>query len=286
MAKRKGSAKSSKARASWKGQLTFGLVSFPVEAFNALDRQHGDIHFHQIHALCHRRIQHKKVCPVHGEVSNDEIISGYEFKKGKYVEIEPEELEALRTESDRALKVDAFVSPETIDPLYFDGRMYYLLPGGAGADEPYAVVLEAMEREERYGVGRIVFSGRDQIVLIRPLERVLHMAMLNYPAEIKEPKKVAGPLKHPQGIARQVRLAQKLIEEWSEEHFDFSKYEDPYRDKVEELIEKKEKGQAITPPEDEKPGEVLNLMDALKKSVELRTKAHGKGLAQAAGRSA
>src|SRR2546430_17550298 len=103
--KRKRARGASKSRASWKGQLTFGMVSFPVEAFNALDRQHGDIHFHQIHAACHSRIHHQKVCPLHGEVSNDEIVSGYEYKKGKYVEVEPEELEALRTESDRALKI-------------------------------------------------------------------------------------------------------------------------------------------------------------------------------------
>src|SRR3954453_2312215 len=122
--------KSSSQRAGWKGQMTFGLVSFPVEAFNALDRQHSDIHFHQIHAQCHRRIHYQKVCPVHGEVSSDEIISGYEYRKGKYIEIEPEELEAVRTKKQRSLTIDAFVNPSTIDPLYFDGRMYYLVPDG------------------------------------------------------------------------------------------------------------------------------------------------------------
>ena len=131
--KQKRSRPTAKHRASWKGQFTFGLVSFAVEAFNALDRQHSDIHFHQIHAECHRRIRHQKVCPVHGEVSNEEIVSGYEYKKGKYVEVEPEELEALRTKSDRALKVEAFVSPDTVDPLYFDGRMYFLVPSGSAA---------------------------------------------------------------------------------------------------------------------------------------------------------
>src|SRR6266540_2068794 len=113
-----------KFRASWKGSMTFGLVSFPVEAFNALDRQRGDIHFHQVHAECHSRIHHKKVCPIHGEVSNEEIVSGYEYKKGQYVEVESEEREAIRRESDPALKIDAFVSPETVDPLYYDGGMY------------------------------------------------------------------------------------------------------------------------------------------------------------------
>src|SRR5215207_4057597 len=197
-----------KHRASWRGLMSFGLVSFPVEAFNALDRQHGDIHFHQVHAECHRRIQYKKFCPVHGEIANDEIVSGYEHKKGKYVEMEADELDALRSERERGLKIDAFVSPETIDPLYFDGRMYYLVPSGEGAQEPYSVIVGAMEREGRHGVGQIVFSGKDQIALIRPLDGLLHMAMLNFESEIRSPKTFAQALPKPSGATRQVRLAQ------------------------------------------------------------------------------
>jgi DNA end-binding protein Ku len=259
-----------KHRASWKGQFTFGLVSFPVEAFNAFDRGQSDIHFHQIHADCHRRIRYQKVCPVHGEIVNDEIVSGYEVKKGQYVEIDPDELDELRTQADRALKIDAFVTPETIDPLYFDGRMYYLVPAGASAEEPYAVLIEAMERENRHGVGQVVFSGKDQIVLVRPYEGILHMAMLNYEAEIRPPKKLAAALGKPKSISREVRLAQSIVEEWSEDEFDFSKYEDTYRERVKELIEAKMRGQKITPPEEEEPTEVLSLMDALKKSIRYR----------------
>src|SRR5687767_13239378 len=97
--RRQNNAKSPrKPRASWKGNLSFGLVSFPIEAYNALDRAESDIHFHQLHAECHRRIRYQKVCPVHGEVSQDEIVSGYEYRKGRYVEVESDELEALRTE--------------------------------------------------------------------------------------------------------------------------------------------------------------------------------------------
>ncbi len=266
------SSQAGKARAGWRGQLSFGLVTFQVEAFNALDKQHSDIHFHQVHADCHKRIQYKKTCPIHGEVSSDEIISAYEYQKGKYVEVRPDELEKLRSESDRALKVEAFVSPDTIDPLYFDGRMYYLVPSGSAAQEPYAVMVEAMEVEKRYGIGQVVFSGKDQIVLIRPLEGILHMAMLNYEAEIRPAHKIAVALKKPKAIARQVRLAQTLIEEWSRDDFDFAKYQDPYREKVKELIEAKKHGEEIVPPADEGPPDVVNLMDALKKSVELRSK--------------
>src|SRR5215207_8655853 len=100
-----------KHRASWRGHLSFGLVSFPVQAVNALNRQQSDIHFHQLHAECHRRIHYQKVCPVHGEVPNDEIVSGFEHRKGKYIEVEPDELDAVRTKKERALTIDAFVDP-------------------------------------------------------------------------------------------------------------------------------------------------------------------------------
>ncbi len=270
--KTKAAKATSKQRASWQGALTFGLVSFPVEAFNALDRSGSDIHFHQLHAECHSRIRYAKTCPIHGEVTKEEIVSGYEYKKGKYIEMEPEELEELRTENDRALKIDAFVSPETVDPLYFDGRMYYLAPDGAAAVEPYAVIAEAMERADRYGIGQIVFSGKEQIVLVRPVSGVLHMAMLNYEAEIRPASKLAGEIKPKASIARHVRLAQTLVEEWTDDEFDFSSYEDQYREKLQDLIEAKVSGHEIVAPKQEKAPKVLNLMDALKRSVEAHSK--------------
>ena len=257
----------SKRRSSWKGNITFGLVSFGVEAFNALDREGSDIHFHQLHAKCHNRIHYEKVCPVHGEVPNDEIVSGYEYKKDKYIEIDSDELTALRTKKERALTVDAFVSPDAIDPLYFDGRMYYLVPAGSAAQEPYGVLAAAMEREERYAIGQMVFSGKDQIVLVRPLEGVLHMAMLNYDAEIRPPAKVAQGLKKPSGLSRQVKLAQSLIRGWSDDKFDFAQYEDTHRERVERLIAAKLAGEELTAPDEEEEPEVVNLMEALKQSI-------------------
>jgi DNA end-binding protein Ku len=253
-------------RSGWKGNFSFGLVTFAVEAFNALDRSQSDIHFNQLHEKCHSRIRYQKVCPIHGPVESDEIVSGYEHRKGKYVEIDPEELSALRTERERALTVDAFVSPETVDPLYFDGRMYYLLPAGSAAEESYEVIRTAMELEKRYAVGRVIFSGKDQIVLIRPLEGLLHMAMLNYQAEIRPAAKIATGLKS-RVDSRKARLARTLVREWSDDDFDFSKYEDTYREKVEELIAAKVKGRDLVAPEEEEEPATINLMEALKKSL-------------------
>jgi DNA end-binding protein Ku len=257
--------------------MTFGLVSFSVEAFNAFDKGRSDIHFHQLHRECHRRIHYAKMCPVHGEISNEEIVSGYEFRKGKYVEIEPAELNKLRTENDRALKIDAFVAPSAVDPLYFDGRMYYLVPVEAHAQEAYAVIVEAMAAQERYGVGHIVFSGKDQIVLIRPLDGVLHMAMLNYEGEIRSPRRVAGTIPKPTGAGKQVKLAETLIENWSQDDFDFGQYEDKYRKMLQKLIDAKIHGRTVAAPAEEpKPVKTLNLMEALKKSVDSLGKHNGK----------
>lgn len=265
-------------RATWRGTLSFGLVSFAVETFQAMNRERSDIHFNQLHEDCHSRIKYKKVCPIHGEVSNDEIISGYEYSKGKYVEIEPDELDGLRTANEKSLRIEAFVDTDTIDPIYFDGRMYYVLPAGAAAAEPYMVFLEAMEKEDRCAVGQFVMSGKDQIALLRPLEGVLHMAMLNYEAEIVSPKKMAAELPKPKSIARQVRLAQTLIEDWSSEEFDFAEFQDHYRERVEELIEAKVEGrEVVSPPEEDEEPEVVNLMEALRRSLsEARSKSRGK----------
>jgi DNA end-binding protein Ku len=267
MAKHKKQKRQTKQRASWRGHLTFGLVSFPVQAINARNPQESDIHFHQLHATCHRRIHYEKVCPVHGRVTNDEIVAGYEYRKGQYVEIDPEELDALRTEKERSLTIDAFVADGEIDPVYFDGRMYFLVPDGPAGEEPYRVIADAMHREECWGVGQVVFSGKDQIVAVRPLDGVLHMAMLNYDEEIRRPADVRAAHKSPRPESKKIHLAQTLIRSWYSDHFDFAAYDDRYREKLKELIDAKVHGHEIVAPEEEEEPKVLNLMDALKKSL-------------------
>lgn len=266
-----------RARAGWSGNISFGLVTFPVQAFNAVNREQSDIHFNQLHAGCHRRIKYQKVCPVHGEVTKDEIVSGYEYEKDHYVEIEPEELAALRTERERALTIDTFVEEGAIDPRYFDGRMYYLAPDGAAAEEPYAVIAEGLAKEKRCGVGTMVFSSKEQLALVRSQGGILHLAMLNYDEEIRQPEETVGTIKAPSGLARKVQLAQTLIRSWSDKDFDFSAYDDPYRERVQELIEAKLAGRKFKVPQEEEALPVINLMDALKKSLARAPAAAKKG---------
>ena len=224
--KKKKQKRTSKQRSSWRGMLRFGLVVFPVEAFNAHARGQGPIAFHQLHAPCHSRIHYQKVCPIHGEVSNDEIVSGYEYGRGQYVEFDPDELNDLRTEKERALTIDAFIPPGHLDSIYFDGRMYFLAPAGEEAKEPYGLLVRAMEHLDRDGIGEIVLSGRKEVVLVRPYAGSLQMAMLNYAAEIEQP-----PAAKPDKFATNAKildLAEQLIENYTDEHFDFSKYADRY----------------------------------------------------------
>ena len=247
--------------------LRFGLVAFPVQAFNAHSNEAGAVAFHQLHAECHSRIRYEKTCPVHGPVSNKEIVSGYEYSKGRYVEVEPDELDALRTEKERSLSIDSFISPYDIDPIYLDGRMYYLSPDGDPARESYAVLLEAMMKKDCYGIGEVVFSGKEQVALLRPYDDVLHMALLNYEAEIKNPAQVVAELPHVGGANRNVRLAEQLIDGMMDEDFDFGRYEDHHLEKVRKLINAKVEGREVVVPTEEEEPDIVNLMDALRQSI-------------------
>jgi len=270
MAKRKHAHRASSPRASWKGLFRFGLVSFQVEAINAHAAEESDIHFHQLHATCHSRIHYQKVCPIHGEVSNDEIVSGYEYGRGKYVEIEPEELDRLRTNHEKALTIDAFVPPGEIDPIYYDGRMYYLVPAGPADREAYALLQAAMVHQERSGIGQVVFSGKDQLVLVRPRGDLLVMSMLNYAAEIRSPEDVEGTQRAAKPTPRKLKLAEDLVKASATRHVDLAHYEDRYRERVEELIKAKAGGKEIVAPAEDEEEPVINLMDALKRSLQER----------------
>ena len=262
-------------RSSWKGYLRFSLVSVPVQAFNAAVSGGGDIHLHQLHAECHNRIRYKKVCPVHGEVSNDEIVMGYEYAKGQYVIVDDSEVDKLRAAADRAINIDTFVSPDAIDPVYFDGRSYYLLPDGPMGTKPYAVLLQALAHERQWAVGQAVFFGCEQLVLVRPLAGVLCLEMLHYSAQVRSIESVAGELSLPTVKKEELRLASKLIEASARAGFDFAQYVDQYTNRLKELIDAKVEGKEIVAPPQEDETPVINLMDALRKSV-AQAKGHSK----------
>jgi DNA end-binding protein Ku len=255
------------ARPSWEGYLKFNLISVPVKAYSATLTGGGKIGFHLIHKKCNSRIRYQKVCPIHGEVHKDEIVSGYEFAKGQYVIVDPSELDKLRTENDKAISIDAFVHPGALDPVYFSGRTYYLVPEGRVAQKPYGVLQEVMARQERYGIAQVVFSGREQVAVVRPVAGLLAMTLLSYADQVKKPSAFAEDVTHPEVSAEERRLAETLIEASTTEDFDLARYKDEYTAKLTKLIEAKSKGKKIVAARHHDQPAVINLMDALRQSL-------------------
>jgi len=255
------------ARSSWKGFLKLSLVSVPVKAYTATASGGGEIHLNQLHGECHSRIQYKKVCPIHGEVKGDEIVSGYEYSKGQYVVVDPDELNKLRTEDDKAIKIDTFVAPGTFDPVYYSGKGYYLVPDGPVGEKPYVLLHQAMVEENRHAVAQIVLHGREQTVLLRPLEKLLVMSVLNYDHQVTKPSAFEEEVPQVDIAAQELKLAKTLIGVSTAKTFDFAAYKDVYTEKLTKLIEAKIAGEEIVAAPVHEHAQIINLMDALKASV-------------------
>jgi DNA end-binding protein Ku len=255
------------ARSSWKGILRLSLVSVPVEAFNATTNDEDGIQLHQLHAPCHSRIRYQKMCPIHGEVSNDEIVLGYEREKGKYVVVEKGEVEGLKNKAERAIEIDTFISPDMVDAVQFSGRTYYLLPNGQVGLKPYAVLLRALETNNCYGVGQAQLWGRDRLILIRVADGVMCMEVLHFHTQIRDRAELLGDLHLPAVSKAELGLASKLIEASTSKKFKWEHYEDAFVERLKQLLESKSDEQVpeAKPGEDERP--VINLMDALRRSV-------------------
>lgn len=257
-------------RSSWKGYLNLSLVSVPVKAYTATNSSSAGISLNQLHGGdCNRRIRYQKVCPEHGEVKASEIVSGYEYAKGQYVVIDPEEIQKLRPSgADKAIKLDAFVPSGSVDPVYHSGKTYYLLPDGAMGQKPYRLIHDALKSEELQGVGKVVISQRERVVLIRPIDNLIGMTLLEYAAAVKQPAGFEDELTDVAVSDAEAELTGQLMRGLVQQEFDFEQYRDPYTDQLQELIEAKIEGREIVaPPEQDQP-QVINLMDALKASVQ------------------
>jgi DNA end-binding protein Ku len=262
-------------RSSWQGFLRLKLLSIPVKAYSANVSGGGKISFHMIHKECHSRIHYKKTCPIHGEVPNEEIVPGYEYAKGEYVLLDPQDLKALRPDADKAISIDTFIKPKDLDPLYYTERSYYLAPDGKVGEKPYAVLHKVMEEEDRQAIAMMVFTGREEPVLIRPLGKLLTATVLSYHTQIKKPAAFADQVGEVEISKEEEQLARMLVEASTAKHFDFAKYEDQYTNEVQKLIEAKAAGRVIQPAEAAEAPAIINLMDALRQSLG-QTEAAGK----------
>jgi DNA end-binding protein Ku len=256
------------ARSTWKGFIRLSLVSVPVKAYTATASGGGDISLNQLHADCHSRVNYRKVCPVHGELKGDQIVSGYEYAKDQYVVVNPDELEKLRPASDRGVQIAAFVPPDTIDPLLYTGKSYYLLPEGPVAFKPYALLVEGMKEQRVEAVATVVMHNRDQLVLLRPVGKLLTMVLLSFENQVVRPATFEADAPDPNFSDEELGLVKMLIKASTPKKFDLTGYRDTYVDKLTQLIEAKVQGREIvTPPAADEEAQVINLMDALRQSV-------------------
>jgi len=259
-------------RASWKGFIRLSLVSVPVEGYTASAAGETQISLNQLHDDCHGRIRYKKVCEVHGEVDNDQIVMGYQFEKDQYVVIDPEELQKLRSERDYSINVDRFVAPEAIDPIYFAGKSYYLLPHGKAGAKPYALLHRAMTDENLCGLAQVVISNREQLVVLRPIRKLLTISALQYAGNVRSAEEYEALLPDGEVSAQELKLARTLIAATRTDEPALEEYHDLYNQRLQELVQAKLEGREIaTPPKGAAPP-VINIMDALRASLQKRAK--------------
>jgi DNA end-binding protein Ku len=257
----------SPGRAYWKGLLRLSLVSIAVEVFNAVDTS-TDIRFNQIHKPSGKRINYTKTVKGIGPVETSDIVKGFEVDKDQYVFREPEELNAIKLESKKTLDLTQFVDVKDIDPRYFE-RPYYLVPQDDQAAEGYMVIREALIKMNKLGVGQVTMSGREYLVAVGPVGRGLVMEIMRYAGEPKSPQTYFHDLPDGKVDSEMVSLATEIIKRKSDK-FRPQDFKDRYAVALNELVKETSKGKKIVSvPEAETPsrGNVINLMDALRKSL-------------------
>jgi len=253
------------ARPTWKGYLKISLVNIPVKVFPATDAA-ATLSFNQLHAECQTRIQQKRWCPhCEREVPNTDIVKGFEFEKGRYVVVEEEDIQKVRVDSTRVISLETFTDDTAIDPIYLE-RPYYLAPDGAVAREAFAVIREGMQGKA--GIGKVALYGREYLVKVQPREKGLVMYTLRHAAEIRSMDNIEELDEMPKTVkADEVKLARQVIGTF-EGDVDFTTYKDDYQVGLREIIDAKIEGREVVTPEIEAPPKVVNLMDALRKSLD------------------
>jgi DNA end-binding protein Ku len=253
------------ARPTWKGYLKVSLVNIPVRVFPATDSA-ASISFNQLHAECQTRIQQKKWCPTcKKELQTSDIVKGYEFEKGRFVVMTEEDIAKVRPDSTRVINLVQFTEAEALDPIYFE-RPYYLAPDSQVAADAFAVIREGMAG--KVGIGKVALYGREYLVAVSPRENGLMMYTLRQADEIRSMNEVGELDLLPKSTKpEEVKLAKQVIGTFESE-LDMKTYRDEYQDELRRVIDAKIAGQEVVAPVEEMPAKVVNLMEALRKSLD------------------
>jgi len=259
------------------GTLSFGLVSIPVKMYSAASSE--SLSFNLLHEKCGGRIKQQQICPTCNEVvERTSLVKGYEFAKEQYVRFTEEELKKLETEATRMIDIAEFVPLEKVDPIYFE-KTYYLGPD-KGGDKAYRLLSDAMVKMDRVALAKFVMRGKENLVLIRASQDGLMLHTMYYADEVRDFGEIdkGADAKIKTG---ELELAQRLIEELSTKEFKPEQYHDEYRDRLLEVVESKVEGKEITSigPQEQR-AQVIDLMDALKQSLENRVSKEGRTVAK------
>jgi DNA end-binding protein Ku len=248
-------------RPIWSGTISFGLVSVPVRMFSATESK--ELKFHFLHKDDLEPIGYDKVRKDTGEhVDPKDIVRGFEIEKGRYVPIEDDDLDRLDIELTHSIDICDFVDIEDIDPIYFR-KAYYLAPQ-EGAEKPYRLLVRALEETGKAGIAKVVIRNKQHLAALRAHDNVLVLETMYFADEVRKPEKVNGRANLRKA---EVDMAKSLVENLSDT-FKPDKYDDTYRKELMDLIRKKAKGQKLPEPQQEEEGEVVDLMAALRESVE------------------
>ncbi|HHZ02373.1 MAG TPA: Ku protein [Tissierellia bacterium] len=246
---------------SRKSVISFGMVSIPIAMYTAT--QDNDIHFNQLHKEDHSRIRYKKTCSHCGkELTSKDIVKGYEYDKDKYVVITDEDIEKIKTEKEKSIQILHFAQLNQISPVYYD-KTYQAVPQ-PGGEKAFELLRAALMEEQKIAIGKTVMGTKDTLMAIIPREDGILISKMFYADDVKELQK---QYTKPQVSEQELNMAKLLINSM-DTPFDPSKYKDEYQVKLRELIETKISGKEVVSPEPEGEGKVIDLMDALKASVE------------------
>ncbi len=255
-------------RATWSGMISFGLVNIPVKLFAATRSK--DISFNQLHKDDNGRVRYDKVCKICGNVlSKDDIVKGYEFRKGQYVVLSDEELDSVNVKSSKTIEITAFVDASEVDPIEFE-RAYYIAPDENG-DRAYTLLRQALADQNKMAIGKISMGTREKLAGIRLSGSALILETMFFNDEIVKPDAVPLPAADAETQANELELAKVLIEHMTAK-FDPAQYHDDYEAALKQLIQAKIDGEQITAPTEPAATKVIDIMSALKASLEATEK--------------
>jgi DNA end-binding protein Ku len=257
-------------RAYWKGYLKLSLVSCPIALYPATSEREK-ISFNQLNKETGNRIRYRKVDAETGDdVEQSNIIKGYEVAKGQYIELAPEELEAVAIDSKRTIDIDEFVPKSQIDELYIRDP-YFIAPDGEVGQQAFAVIREAIRKEGMVAIGKVVFTSREHIIALEARDKGMLGVTLRYPYEVRKQEEYFAEIKEEKVPKDMLDLALHIVNTKRAE-FNPEAFEDQYEDALKTLIEKKVKGEKIEPAKERPAPAVVNLMDALRASVDAEKK--------------